>query len=164
MIRRLRKGDVWFAGVDKPFIVSWDAVAAALAARGLRLLEHFERDEKRLPFDPRKAKPYSDDWDEVAVFTVDRSQEVDVPSPVKWMKLTERLTRTVSTSAEDPAAARGGVQAGEAAELAAQAASRRAREKRRKQSRAGVIAALVLVSSGLVVPGVVALARQAKRR
>lgn len=163
MSRRLRKGDVWFAGVDKPFIVSWDAVAAALAARGLRLLEHFERDEKRLPFDPRKAKPYSDDWDEIAVFTVDRSQEVDVPSPVKWMQLTERVAREASTSAEDPAAARGGAEAGEAAELAAEAASRRA-AARRKSSRAGVIAAIVLVSSGLVVPGVVALARRARRR
>lgn len=162
VIRRLRKGDVWFAGVDKPFIVSWDAVEAALAARGLRLLEHFDRDEKALPFNPRKEKPYSDDWDEVAVFRVDRAQEVDVPDPVKWMKLTERIARPASTTADDPAAGRAGAEAGEAAELAARAASERA-EAKKKKSRAATLAAVLFVSSGIVVPGVVILARRANR-
>jgi hypothetical protein len=136
---QVRKGDVWFAGIDKPVVVSWGTIDEALKGMGLRLLDHFERDERSLPFDPRTLSPYADDWDEVAVIRVERGQELDVPDRVKWAKLTERTTHTTSAGAE----------AGEAADLAAEAATRRAAERRERQGRALAVLAVVLVGSGV---------------
>ena len=89
---QVRKGDVWFAGIDKPVVVSWDAIDAALRERGIRLLDHFERDEKQPPFDPSKLNPYDDDWDEVAMVRVERGQELDVPDRQEEMFVPEPAT------------------------------------------------------------------------
>ena len=134
-----RQGELWFAGIDKPAIVSWGLIDEALEERGLHLVDHFERGEKSLPFDPAKLTPYSDDWDEVAVIRVERGQEIDVPARVKWTKTTERLGRPTE----------GGAEAGEAAELAAEAASRRAAEARARRARGLAVLAVALLGSGV---------------
>lgn len=146
---QVRKGDVWFVGIDKPVVVSWEVIDQELEARGLHLLDHFERDEKALPFNPSQLKPYDDGWDEVAVIKVQKGQELDVPDRVKWTKLTERTTQTTNA----------GEDAGEAAELAAEAATRRAAEERARRNRE-----LAVLAIGLVVLAVVIAAAARRRR
>jgi hypothetical protein len=142
-VLQVRKGDTWFAGIDKPVVVSWDTIDSALRDKGLKLVDHFERGEKTLPFDPSKLTPYSDDWDEVAVIRVERGQELDVPERVKWTKLTERTTRTTSAGAD----------AGEAAELAAAAATRRAAEESARRARGLAVLAVALGVAAIALAG-----------
>lgn len=146
---QLRKGDTWYGGIDKPALVSWEAIGTALEGMGLRLLDHFERDEKPLPFDPTKLAPYDDDWDEVAIVRVERGQELDVPDRIKWTKNTAREIHSSSSGAE----------AGESADMAAEAASRRAAEARARSNRN---LAILSVLTGLL--SIAAAAAMAKRR
>lgn len=154
---RVRKGDTWAGGLDKPFVASWDAIAEALKEMGLVLVDHFERDERPLPFDPSKLKPYSDDWDNVALVRVERGQTIELPDRIKWVRLMHRVLRTSATPAQLV-----GFESGVAASIAADEAGARARAKR-QGSRGAVLAGVAIVSAGLVVPGAVALARRARR-
>jgi hypothetical protein len=156
---KLERGDTWAGGLDKPLVVSWEAIAEALRESGLVLSDHFARDERPLPFDPSQLRPYSDDWDNVALVRVDRAQTADVPDRIKWVRLMNRVDqRTTATPAELT-----GFESGLSASIAADEAGRRAREKR-KGSALGVYVGIAVTASGFLVPGIVALARSRRRR
>lgn len=159
MLLQVKKGDAWAGGIDKPFIASWEAIAQALKGMSIDLVDHFERGERPLPFDPKRLKPYSDDWDNVALVKVRKSQEIDLPDRIKWVRLMDRIAPTLVSA--NPVAELAGVESGLARDLAAEAASRRARERR---SRGATLVAVGLVASGVVVPGAIVLARRARRQ
>lgn len=83
---KVTKGEVWIGGLDKPFIASWDMIGAGLERLGLELADHWERDERELPIDPTQLPGYSDDWDNVAVLRVLRTQDLALPAQVRWAK------------------------------------------------------------------------------
>jgi hypothetical protein len=159
MILEVRKGDTWAGGLNKPFVASWEAIGAALKEMGLVLVDHFERDERPLPFDPRAINPYDDDWDNVALVRVERGQTVELPDRVKWTRLMDRVAQRTSASPLELV----GFESGLAASIAADEANRRGRDKQAK-SKFGTVAEIALWGGGLIVPGLVILARRARRR
>lgn len=156
---KLERGDTWAGGINKPFVASWEAIAAALKEMGLVLVDHFERDERPLPFDPSTLKPYSDDWDNVALVRVERTQTVELPDRVAWTKLMHRVTQRTSANALELA----GFESGVAADIAAAEASARARRSEAK-TRTGTVLEIALWTGGLFLPGILALVRRGRRR
>jgi len=98
---QVKKDEVWIGGIDKPFIASWDMITSGLGGLGLALIDHWERDEKPLSFDPKKLRPYADDWDQVVVLQVLRTQNIELPPQVKWAKKLEAELEAEPDAADD---------------------------------------------------------------
>lgn len=155
----LRRGDTWAGGLNKPFVASWEAIAAALKEMGLVLVDHFERDERPLPFDPSTLNPYADDWDNVALVRVERTQTAELPDRIKWTRLMHRTDQRTSASPAELV----GFESGISAAIAADEASARARASGAK-TRTGTVLEIALWTGGLFLPGIVALVRRGRRR
>lgn len=123
MFYRLEAGNTYYAGLDKPALASWGDIADALRDEGVVLEQHFPRSRPPLPFEPRTFPAYSDDWDQVAILSVRRSQTAELPDRVAWVAHVPSGA-PASATAVNPEQARGEASGRAASDAAAEASAR----------------------------------------